>query len=266
QPLQQRRPSMMGSAGTAFMDALDAQMRDLSDACTRCGKGAEACPMVPPAGLDQANGPAIVGGILDFLAGGEGTPDAERWAHVCTNSGRCMSACDYGVNPRLMVNMARIASRAKQGDAVVRRDAHRFFSTMSRGTRVISRLQLPPEVIEKINPPVRKADEYPQTPPDIVFYTGCNVIKTPHIALLVLEVLDALNVSYDVMGGVPTCCGIQHFKQGDGKTAGRVGYNTIERLGRPGASKVVSWCPSCQIQIGEVALPAYKDSYGLTPF
>src|SRR5690606_2826036 len=122
------------------------------------------------------------------------------------------------------------------------------------------------EVIEKINPPVRKADEYPQTPPDIVFDTGCNGIKTPHIALLVLEVLDALNVSYDVMGGVPTCCGIQHFKQGDGKTAGRVGYNTIERLGRPGASKVVSWCPSCQIQIGEVALPAYKDSYGLTPF
>ncbi len=257
---------MMESAGTAFMDALDAQMRDLSDACTRCGKCVEACPMVPPAGLDPANGPAIVGGILDLLAGGEGTPDAERWAHVCTNSGRCMSACDYGVNPRLMVNMARIASRAKQGDAVVRRDAHRFFSTMSRGTRVISRLQLPPEVIEKINPPVRKADEYPQTPPDIVFYTGCNVIKTPHIALLVLEVLDALNVSYDVMGGVPTCCGIQHFKQGDGKTAGRVGYNTIERLGRPGASKVVSWCPSCQIQIGEVALPAYKDSYGLTPF
>ncbi len=99
-----------------------------------------------------------------------------------------------------------------------------------------------------------------------MFYTGCNVIKTPHIALLVLEVLDALHVSYEVMGGTATCCGIQQFKQGDAKTAGRVGYNTIERLARPGASRVIAWCPSCQIQIGEVALPAYRQSFGTMPF
>src|SRR4029077_14993062 len=63
-----------------------------------------------------------------------------------------------------------------------------------------------------------------------------------------------------------TCCGIQQFKQGDARTAGRVGFNTIERLARPGASRVISWCPSCQIQIGEVALPAYEDSFGSMPF
>src|SRR3954463_4508072 len=101
---------------------------------------------------------------------------------------------------------------------------------------------------------------------DIVFYTGCNVTKTPHIALLVLEVLDALGVSYEVMGGNAVCCGIQQFKRGDAKTAGRVSYNTIDRLSRPGASRVVAWCPSCQIQIAEVALPAYRDSFGTTPF
>jgi heterodisulfide reductase subunit D len=82
---------------------------------------------------------------------------------------------------------------------------------MSRGTRVISRLQLVPEVLARINSPLRAADEYSKAP-DIVFYTGCNVIKTPHIALLVLEVLDALGVSYEVMGGASSCCGIQHFK------------------------------------------------------
>ena len=155
--------------------------------------------------------------------------------------------------------------KAKRGDAEVRRAAHQYFTTMSRGTRVISRLQLAPEVVERLNPPLRAAGEYEQTP-DIVFYTGCNVIKTPHIALLVLEVLDALGVSYEVMGGTSTCCGIQQFKQGDAKTAGRVGFNTIERLARPGASRVISWCPSCQIQIGEVALPAYEKSYGAMPF
>jgi heterodisulfide reductase subunit D len=261
--------SMAESGGSLFLDALHGRVDDILDACTRCGKCVAACPMMEPAGIDlgedAANAPAIVGGVLDLLAGGEGTPEAERWAQVCTNSGKCIPACDYGVNPRFMVNMARIAVKAKRGDVEVRRAAHQYFTTMSRGTRVISRLQLAPEVVERLNPPLRAAGEYPEAP-DIVFYTGCNVIKTPHIALLVLEVLDALGVSYEVMGGTSTCCGIQQFKQGDAKTAGRVGYHTIERLARPGTSRVISWCPSCQIQIGEVALPAYRDSFGSMPF
>ena len=58
--------------------------------------------MAVPAGLDPASGSAIAGGVLDLLAGGAGTPDAEQWARVCTNSGKCMSACEHGINPRGM--------------------------------------------------------------------------------------------------------------------------------------------------------------------
>ncbi|MGE5268206.1 MAG: heterodisulfide reductase-related iron-sulfur binding cluster [Thiohalocapsa sp.] len=260
----------MSESGSLFLDALHRRVDETLDACTRCGNCVTACPMVEPAGIDlgpdNAEAPAVAAGILDLLAGGEGTAAAERWAQVCTNSGRCIPACEHGVNPRFMVNMARIAAKAKRGDDEVRRTAHRYFTTMGRSTRVISRLQLPPEIVARINPPLRPAGEYPEQAPDIVFYTGCNVIKTPHIALLVLEVLDALGVSYEVMGGTATCCGIQQFKQGDAKTAGRVGFNTIERLARPGASRVIAWCPSCHIQIGEVALPAYRESVGALPF
>lgn len=254
----------------SFVDALHERVDETLESCTRCGKCVTACPMVEPAGIDAgpdgAAAPLIVEGVLDLIAGGEGTPQAERWAEVCTNSGKCIPACDYGVNPRFMVNMARIAAKAKRGPEEVRRAAHRYFTTMSRSTRVISRLQLAPEVVARINPPLRTEEQASSEAPDIVFYTGCNVIKTPHIALLVLDVLDALGVSYEVMGGASTCCGIQHFKQGDAKIAGRIAYNTIERLARPGASRVISWCPSCQIQIGEVALPAYQRSFGEMPF
>jgi Fe-S oxidoreductase len=245
-----------------FMIAVKTRVDETLDACTRCGKCVEACPMVEPAGLDPANSIPIVEGIADLLAGGAGTPDAERWAQVCTNSGKCIPACDYGVNPRFMVNMARIASmNARKGEAEVRRGAQQYFNNMGRSTRTISRLQLPPEVLERVAPKLRAADEY-ETTPDIVFYTGCNVIKTPHIALLVLEVLDALRINYEVMGGTAACCGIQQFKRGDAKVAGRIGFNTIERLARPGATKVVSWCPSCFIQIDEVAMPAYTAATG----
>ncbi len=256
----------MGSSGAAlFLDAVRKRVASTLDACTRCGDCVAACPMVPPAGLDPANARAIAQGTAELLAGGTGNRDAERWTEVCTNSGKCIPACSEGVNPRFMVNMARIAAKAKLGEDEVRRAAHRYFGTMNRSTRVISRLLLPPELIERLSPALRSAEDYTGQP-EIVFYTGCNVPKTPHIALLVLEVLDALGVTYEVMGGVATCCGIQQFKQGDAKTAGRVAFNTIERLARPGAARVISWCPSCQIQIGEVALPAYQEAYGSVPF
>jgi heterodisulfide reductase subunit D len=253
------------SGRVSFLDALQGRVEDILDNCTRCGACVRACPMVEPAGLDPENAVDIVGGILDLLSGGAGTGDAERWAQVCTNSGKCIPACDYGINPRFMVNMARIAAKAKLGDAVVRRGAQQYFTSMSRSTRIISRLLLPPETLARISPKLRPADEYEETP-DIVFYTGCNVIKTPHIALLVLEVLDALGVRYEVMGGNAICCGIQQFKRGDARTAGRVSFNTIERLSRPGASRVIAWCPSCQIQMAEVAMPAWRDAVGTVSF
>lgn len=256
----------MTQSGTVlFLQSLHKRVDQTLNACTRCGKCVAACPMVEPAGLDPTTGVDIVGGVLDLLAGGPGTAQAERWAQVCTNSGKCIPACAYGVDPRFMVNMARIAAKAKLGEPTMRRASHEYFSKMNRATRVISRLMLPPEALARLNPPLREADQNTEAP-DIVFYTGCNVIKTPHILQLVLEVFDALDVSYEVMGGVSTCCGIQHFKQGDANTAGRLGFNTIDRLARPGASHVISWCPSCQIQIGEVALPAYQDSFGARPF
>ena len=151
---------MPSASSNEFMDAMRARADAVLDACTRCGKCVEACPMVEPAGLDPADGPAIVGGILDLLAGGPGTPAAERWAQVCTNSGKCIRACDYGVNPRFMVNMARVAAKAKAGEDTVRRAGQKYFSALSRGTRLISRLQLAPEVLAKVSPPLKRVEEY----------------------------------------------------------------------------------------------------------
>jgi Fe-S oxidoreductase len=92
------------------------------------------------------------------------------------------------------------------------------------------------------------------------------VLRTPHIALLALEVLDKLGTSYEVMGGVGQCCGVYQFREGDLVNNRKMANATIEGLASAGTSTVLSWCPSCQLSIGEVSLPNYEAQFGEKPF
>lgn len=250
-------------AATGYLDDFRARGAAIADACTRCGECFRACPMVAPAGLGEADPEATAAGIVDLITGGAGTADAAQWASVCSGSGNCIPACPEGINTRFMVQLARGFARAKAGDKPLNARWRQGFQTMSRGVRILSRLQLPPETLAR----VRGQSEPPrQRPADVVFYTGCNILKTPHIALLCLDVLDRLGVDYEVMGGPGQCCGVYQFREGDFDNTTRVGYSTIEGLAQAGTSTVLSWCPSCQVQIGEVALPSYQSRFGARPF
>ncbi len=246
-----------------YLDDFRARGEAIAEACTRCGKCFEACPMTEPAGLGAADPQATTAGIVDLITGGAGNAEAIRWAEVCSGSGRCIPACPEGINARFMVQLARGFARARRDGPPLATRWRKGFQGMSRGVRILSRLQMPPESLARL----RGLDEAPRTaPPDVVFYTGCNIVKTPHIALLCLDVLDLLGVDYEVMGGPGQCCGVYQFRDGDFENTARVGYKTIDGLASAGSSTVLSWCPSCQVQIGEVALPSYEARYGERPF
>jgi heterodisulfide reductase subunit D len=245
-----------------FLDTFRARGAAIADACTRCGECFRACPMVEPAGLAAADPVETTGAIVDLITGGSGNGEAIRWADVCSGSGNCIPACQHGINPRFMVQLARGFARRNSGSAPLPTRWREPFQTMSRGVRVLSKLQLPPETLGRFRP----SREPRTSPPDVVFYTGCNVLKTPHIALLCLDILDLLEVDYEVMGGVGQCCGVYQYRAGDFENNSKMAYATIDGLASAGASTVLSWCPSCQISIGEVSLPNYELQFGAKPF
>jgi hypothetical protein len=45
-----------------------------------------------------------------------------------------------------------------------------------------------------------------------------------------------------------------------------VALNSIGKLAAPGAGRVLSWCPSCQVNFGEIHLPTYQAATGEPPF
>ena len=245
-----------------FLDTFRARGAAIADACTRCGDCFRACPMTGPAGIAEADPSATAGNIVDLITGGTGDDAAIRWTEACSGSGYCIPACKHGINPRFMVQLARGFARRNAGDKPLQTRWRQGFQTMSRGVRVLSRLQMPPETLARFAP----SHEKRTSPPDVVFYTGCNVLKTPHIALLCLDILDLLQVDYEVMGGVGQCCGVYQYRGGDFVANNKVAYATIDGLASAGATTVLSWCPSCQISIGEVSLPNYELQFGSKPF
>ena len=102
----------------SFETALGERVEDMLDACTRCGKCVEVCPSVKPAGIADASAEDIISGVLDIVRGGEGPEASRKWAASCMLSGECIKACDYGVNPRFLLTMARVAMAKSQARIV----------------------------------------------------------------------------------------------------------------------------------------------------
>jgi heterodisulfide reductase subunit D len=250
----------------SFEAALGERVEDMLDACTRCGKCVEVCPSVKPAGIAEASPEDIISGVLDILRSGDGPEASRKWAASCMLSGECIKACDYGVNPRFLLAMARLAI-AKAGSELPdrRRLGVERYRDLSRDVTVLSRLQLDDEMLERLGQKSASVST-PVEAPDFVFYTGCNVLKTPHVALLALDIMDALGVTYQVMGGPSHCCGVMQLRPGDVEMSGRMGSNSIEKLSHSRSGQVISWCPSCYVQFTELTLPTIERQRGSRPF
>jgi heterodisulfide reductase subunit D len=250
----------------SFETALSGRVEAMLDACTRCGKCVEVCPGVKPAGIAEASSRDIISGVLDIVRSGDGPEASRKWAASCMLSGECIKACDYGVNPRFLLAMARVAiTQADNELPERRRQGVERYRDLGREVTVLSRLQLDDAVLERLGQKSASVSTPVETP-DFVFYTGCNVLKTPHIALLALDIMDALGVTYQVMGGPSHCCGIGQLRAGDVEMSGRMGANSIEKLSHSKSGQVISWCPSCYVQFTEMTLPTIERQRGSRPF
>src|SRR6267143_911090 len=99
-----------------FETALSARVAAMADACTRCGKCVEVCPVTGPGGVNaalasEASGQrgnssevrapdtrpepgssaraalvAVISGVIDILRTGDGPEASRKWANACVAS------------------------------------------------------------------------------------------------------------------------------------------------------------------------------------
>jgi len=130
----------------AMQDFIREETESILAACTKCGKCFEACPMTrySPA-LAGAEPKAVVTGILALLREEGNGPEALGWASVCVRSGSCVPACPDGVNPKMMMRIARITASGGLGGP--KRIAARHDRDYFDRIRAFARLQLTDEEI-----------------------------------------------------------------------------------------------------------------------
>src|SRR6202521_4889276 len=133
-----RNPCVMSNF---FEDALNGRVEEMIDACTRCGKCVDACPVKTPAGV-AAPAQEVVTGVIDILRTGDGSAASRGWASTCMLTGDCIRACDEGVNPRFLLAMARLSmAKAKAEPHEQRREGVEGFRKLNLDVTVQSRMQ-----------------------------------------------------------------------------------------------------------------------------
>src|SRR5213079_2470653 len=147
----------------SFETALTQRVEAMTDACRRCGKCVEVCPVTGPGGV-EAEPRAVIGGIIDILRTGDGPEASRKWANACVLSGECIKACDYGVNPRFLLGMARVAmARKKDEPREQRRHGVEGFRKVALEVTHISQMQLNDELLARLG---QKGSAQPDSPPD----------------------------------------------------------------------------------------------------
>ena len=220
---------------------------DAMSRCTTCGYCYSACPTAREIGLPLEAGKSAIQALMGLTRGEVGHQLARQWVDACNASGNCTAACPEKINVRQWVSIARLKHAEGQRSADERAaSAAQRFRTMAQAVRLLASMQIPSETLQRILKPVEKRTS------EVIFYTGCNVLRTPHIVFSVMDLLDVLEVDYDVAGGTSHCCGVYQFLDGDLETYDRIGGRTFRRFAQSKAKQVLTWCPSCQKQFGDV--------------
>src|SRR6516164_7959461 len=244
---------------SSYAERLEALAAEAADRCTACGKCFEVCPTAREIGLDAGEARSRVGELLALTReGGPAAEDLQKWLGACDGSARCSAACPEEINIRRWVTIAKLrALEAGRPREVGAANAANRFRHMAQAVRLLASMQLPSETLKKILAPAERRTT------DVLFYTGCNVLRTPHIVLNVMDILDALELDFDVVGGTNHCCGVYQFQEADLPTYERMGHRTFERFGQSGASQVLTWCPTCTKNFDELEKDVETPSFDL---
>jgi Fe-S oxidoreductase len=93
----------------------------------------------------------------------------------------------------------------------------------------------------------------------VTFWYGCNMSRHGEIVRLVTQILDAVGVQAAPAGGPAYCCGSP--QEANARIAAGMAARTVEKFNQTGRDAVVTWCPSCHMNMDDLMAPVTEAAF-----
>src|SRR4051812_6980718 len=95
--------------------------------------------------------------------------------------------------------------------------------------------------------------------PDALFWYGCNMTRHGEVIRATTRILEAVGIAADPVGGPASCCGSP--KDASARIAEGMARRTVESFNASGAGQVVTWCPSCHMNMQDSMAPVTPTNF-----
>ena len=97
------------------------------------------------------------------------------------------------------------------------------------------------------------------TDTSVTFWYGCNMTRHGEIVRLVTRILEAVGVEAAPAGGPGYCCGSP--QEANARIAAGMAARTVEKFNAAGRDTVVTWCPSCHMNMDDMMAPVTPTAF-----
>jgi heterodisulfide reductase subunit D len=220
----------------------DYRGRRFAEKCTNCGKCLDVCPLFPLTKFANRGSQAIIEKITDLLKGGQVSEEAYDMLCSCSGAcGLCAKACPEKLMPysAFMSALVKTHKAGKKAPPLMYQyiPGHRY-----NFAHVFSALQIRPSETRWI----KKIPDNPE-PVDVVFFTGCSPMGTPHTLLETVDILDRMGINFVTLAGGDLCCGTAAMLWGDAEAAQQMGRNFVSAIAAFRPKKAVFFCTGCHL-------------------
>lgn len=239
--------------------------RQLADKCTNCGLCLEACPVFPLTKVARIGSKAAIEKVTSLLKGGDPTEEAYEVVFSCNRGcGLCAKACPEGLMPYYLGFIAAAVRLTGAGMSLPPLTYQHLPGHRYNGASFLSALQLKPSEVRWMKRP----PPHPK-PVEVVFFTGCAPLGTPHVLLETVGIMERMGIDFVTLAGGELCCGLAGTLWGDLKAAQRLGQELVSAIAAFRPKKAVFFCSGCYLMcVGTLPRfgPVPFQSYELTQF
>ena len=93
----------------------------------------------------------------------------------------------------------------------------------------------------------------------VTFWYGCNMARHGEVIRLTTQLLEAVGITAEPAGGPAHCCGSP--KEANARINEGMARRTVEAFNATGRQQLVTWCPSCHMNMQDFMAPATPTNF-----